>query len=36
MKTKLFALTATVVALFATAVAAATRVATTGCCPLCR
>jgi hypothetical protein len=36
MKTKLFALAATAFALFATTAAAATRVAATGCCPLCK
>ena len=36
VKTKLFALTAAAVALLTTAAAAATKVAGTGCCPLCK
>lgn len=36
MKTKLFALTAAAFALFATAATTATKVAGTGCCPLCK
>ena len=36
MKTKLFGLTAALVALLATATAAATKVAGSGCCPFCR
>lgn len=36
MKTKLLALTAAAFALFATAAAAATKVAGTGCCPFCK
>lgn len=36
MKSKLFALTAAVFAVFATTVTAATKLAGTGCCPLCR
>jgi hypothetical protein len=36
MKTKVFALTTAAVAVFATTAAAATKLAGTGCCPLCR
>jgi hypothetical protein len=36
MKTRLLGWTAALVALFATAATAATKVAATGCCPLCR
>ena len=36
MKMKLFGLAAALVALFATTAAAATKVAASGCCPLCR
>lgn len=36
MRTKFFALVASVFALFATTAAAATKVAATGCCPLCK
>jgi hypothetical protein len=36
MKSKLFALMAAAIALFATTAAAATKVAGTGCCLLCR
>jgi hypothetical protein len=36
MKTKLLGLAAALAALFATTAAAATKVAATGCCPLCK
>jgi hypothetical protein len=36
MKIKLVGLAAALVAMFGTAAAAATKVASTGCCPLCR
>lgn len=36
MKTKVFALLAAALGVFATTAAAATQVAGTGCCPLCR
>jgi hypothetical protein len=36
MKSKLFALTAAVFALFATTAAAATKLGGTGCCPFCQ
>jgi hypothetical protein len=36
MKMKLFGLAAAFVTMFGTAAAAATKVAATGCCPLCR
>ncbi len=36
MKTKMFGLAMALVALFSTGAAAATRLAGTGCCPLCK
>jgi hypothetical protein len=36
MKMKLLGLTTAMIAIFATAAAAATRLAATGCCPLCK